>query len=130
MGKLTTYTLVMGGLVLLFYFGGMINQTANSTLLDLLLGVESFRSSELVSVMIIAIEAIVATGVLIGAVFAGRLELAARAGVAIFLLNLLWDFVTIFSVVESVASVLSILIFGPIIFVYFITVVEWWGKHD
>ena len=130
MGKLTTYILIMAGLTVLFYFAGIIESTANSTFLDLLLNVESFRTSDLNSTVVLVLEAIVATGVLIGAVFAGRLELAARATLSIFLLNLLWDFVRIFNAVRSTNAVLAILIFAPLLFLYFITVVEWWGKHD
>ena len=130
MGKLTTYILIMGGLVILFYFTGIVTDTANATFLNLLLNVENFRTSDINSTVVLAIEAIVATGILIGAVFAGRLELAARGTLAIFLLNLLWDFIKVFNTIRSTNAVLAILIFAPLLFLYFVTIVEWWGKHD
>ena len=116
----------------------MTKETPNSKLLDLMLKPEDIRTntdpdSNLNTQIVTALSAIVATGVLIGAVFAGRLELAARGGLAIFLLNLLWDFIVVFikmASVGSIALVLSILLFGPFLVLYFITLMEWWGKHD
>ena len=130
MGKLTTYILIMSGLVLLFYFAGIITDTANTTFLNLLLGPESFRDSDLNIQTILVLEGVAAAGILAIAVLTRNLELAVRGVMAIFLLNLLWDFIMVFNAVKSENLPMALLIFGPLLLLFYVTIVEWWGKHD
>ena len=130
MGKFGTYVLFMSGIVLLFYFAGIITDTANTTFLTLLLNPESFRDSDLNIQVILVLEGVATAGILAIAVLTRNIELAVRGIFAIFLLNLLWDFIIVFNVIKSVNMPLAILIFGPLLLLYYVTIVEWWGKHD
>ncbi len=130
MGKFGTYILIMSGLVLLFYFTGIITDTANTTFLNLLLNPESFRDSDLNLQVILVLEGVATAGILAIAVLTRNIELAVRGIFSIFLLNLLWDFIMVFNVIKSVNMPLAILIFGPLLLLYYVTIVEWWGKSD
>ena len=126
MGKLTKYIIIMSGLSLLFYFTGLLEQTPNSTLLNLLLDPVSFQNSTLVSKALLAIEGIVAATIVVGIAIAGRIELAVISAFVVFAFNLFWDFVAVFAVVASVNPVIAILIFSPIFLLYTVTILEWW----
>ncbi len=130
MGKFGTYVLFMSGIILLFYFAGIITDSANTTFLNLLLNPESFRDSDLNLQVILVLEGVATAGILAIAVLTRNIELAVRGIFSIFLLNLLWDFIIVFNVIKSVNMPLAILIFGPLLLLYYVTIVEWWGKHD
>lgn len=124
--KLTRYLILMSGLVLLFYFTGLIPQTPNATLLNLLLDPDAFQNSEWYTKTLIALELVAAATIIVGTVVAQRTELIVVATMTIFFFNLFFDFIGVFSVVASVNPVIAILLIGPIMFVYFTTVIEWW----
>ncbi len=126
MGKLTKYIIIMSGLVLLFYFSGLLDQTAHSTLLNLLLDPVGLQNTSWVVKAIAAIEGIAVVGVIVGVAIAGRLELAVLAGFVAFAFNLFWDFVEVFSVIASANLVIAILFFSPILLLYVVTILEWW----
>lgn len=130
MGKLTTYVLIMSGLVLLFYFTGILTDTANTTFLNLLLSPENLRATAFSTRIIAILEGVVIGGILIGGLMMGNLEAMFKATFVIYLLNLLWDFIMIFNAVRSANVVLAILFFAPLLFLFYLTIIEWWGKHD
>lgn len=120
----------MGGISLLFYFGGVLTDTANSALLDMLLNPERFQTAELVT------KAIAALGILIGI---STLVFRQNNGAAIdqylmisfvyLFLSFGWDFLSIYQQISSVgptAQVIATLIFGPIMIMYVMSIVEWW----
>lgn len=130
MGKFTTYILIMSGLVLLFYFTGIVTDTTNATFLNLLLSPESFKDSDLNLKVILALEGIVATGILAAGLITRQLELAVKGVIVIYLFNLLWDFIKVFNAIKETNVVFAVLIFAPLLLLYYVTAVEWWGKHD
>ncbi len=126
MGKFANYLVLMSGLTILFYFAGLINQTPNSTLLNLLLDPSSFQDTTLSLKAIIAIEAILASAIVVGFALAGNIELGVMSGFSIFLFNLLWDFIAVFSVVSAANPVIAVILFSPGIFLFIVTILEWW----
>lgn len=130
MGKLTTYIIVMSGLMLLFYFTGLLDNTVNSTFLDLILNPESIRNSDLNLQILLALEGILATSLVVGFAVAGNIELGLRSAFAIFLMNLLWDFLRVFGEIYIESPVIALLLFSPLLLLYAITLMEWTGKQD
>ena len=130
MGKLAIYILVMSGLVLLFYFTGLLQDTGSSTLLTLVLDPEGFRNSDLNLKAIIVLEGLLATGIVIGFAIAGNIELGIMGVFVIYLSNLLWDFIAVFNKVYSVNPVIAILFFSPVLFLFVVTILEWWRGTD
>ena len=130
MGKLTTYVLIMSGSVLLFYFTGILGDTPNSTFLNLLMSPESLQTSGFVIQATAVLQGVVIGGLFIGALAFGNVEALFKAAFTLYLLNLLWDFIVIFNAIRSANTILALLFFVPILFLFFMTILEWWGKHD
>lgn len=130
----------MTGLMLLFYFTGLIqdctgdglceNTTPNSQLLNLALNPQSIRESSLGVKILLSIEGLALIGAAVLALFYSRIELAILSTVAIYLFNLLFDFIAVYNTVREAHPVFAILLFAPLMVVYAITVIEWWRGND
>ena len=126
----------MTGLMLLFYFGGLIQeetddgtcegQTPNSKLLNILLQPECMKDSTIGKKTILTLGSVAGVLVLAAAIFIPNFELMVMGGFAIYFLTLLWDFMVVFQKVYEVAPVLAILIFGPLMFTFIIIIIDWW----
>jgi hypothetical protein len=130
MAKTMTLIGIMSGIVLLFYFGGLVTNTASSVLLDLLLAPERFQASSLI------VKAVAVVGTLIGI---STLLFRNNNGVGLdqylmvpfieLFLSFGWDFLTIYQNISSVgpvAKVFAVMLFGPLMLMYVISVIEWW----
>lgn len=126
MAKFTNFLLLMSGLILLFYFMGLIDQTPNSTLLNMLLEPEGLQNSSLSLKALLAIEAILASAIVIGFAYAGNIELGVMVSFSIALFNILWDFISVFNVIASFNIVLAILVLSPLLLLFIVTMLEWW----
>lgn len=129
MGKLTTYIIVMSGLMLLFYFSGLLGDTPNSTLLDMLLSPEGFNVSDFNTQILLVLGGIAGIGIIIGVV-TQNIELVLMSPLAIWLMALLWDFLNVANKVYSTNPVIAVLLFSPILFLFGITIAEWWRGRD
>lgn len=142
MGKLTTYLVIMSGLMLLFYFGGLLPtecgedglcevNTPSGKLLTILLRPQNMRTSTLGDwvIGILAGLAVVGSLVLSGIVYE-RLEYAAIAAFLGFLVVVVWDFIAVFNVVRETNPVIAILLFAPFLLVFIPTVLEFMRGRD
>lgn len=130
MGKMTTYLIVMSGLMLLFYFTGLINESINSTLLDMLLNPASIQNASLGTKLVLAIEALLVSGIIVLGITTGNLDLVASGPFAIYLFNLGWDFLSVYQVMASANNVLATLIISPLFILWAVTVFEFWRGTD
>lgn len=147
MSKITTYMTVMTGLMLLFYFGGLLSHcddtandlatectstTPNSALLTILLKPENLSSDllDMNTVLILAIQGAAAAAIVIGSVFSGRPDLAIVAPAAILMFNLGWDFYAVFNIIRSSNPVLSVIFFVPVLFIFGLIILDWWRGRD
>ncbi len=142
MGKLTTYLVIMSGLMLLFYFGGLLPtecgedglcevNTPSGKLLTLLLRPENMRTSTVGDYVIGIIAGLAAVGSLVlGGFLYERLEYAAIASFLVFLIVILWDFIAVFNVIREAAPVLAILFFTPFLLVFTLTILEFMRGRD
>lgn len=129
MGKLTTYLLVMSGIMLLMYFGGVLETNGTTTLLNLLLSPENLSQTQLSTRIIFAIEAIAGTAIAVALVIAGKPELALMAPVAVYLFDLGWGFLDVFNKIVSTSPnyiPIATLFFAPLLLLYGVTILEWW----
>ncbi len=140
MGKITTYIIVMSGIMLLFYFGGLLQdctgslcegETPNSLLLNQLLKPQDMPKLSLRDKIILAIEgiAVVAGAIAIG-ILTHSLESAVLAPVAVYLFNLMWDFLFVFNKVRSANPVLAVLFFSPFLIYFIVAILDWWRGRD
>ena len=124
MGKLEAYIVVMSGLMLVFYFTGLLqlqpeectlSQPANA-LLCFLLSPEDLPESDVVkNKILVAIAGVLGVAIVIGAFFTGQVELALFSAPALALLTLLWGFLGVFNVMKDANPVIAILIFAPLL---------------
>lgn len=130
MGKLTTYILIMSGLMLLFYFSGLIQNTGNSSLLTILLNPFDFPNISFTAKLIALLEGIGAAGLTIGLFVSGKPELAIIAPMIIYLFNLGWDFLAVYAKVAETNPVIGMLLFSPLFVVYVMAFAEFWRGRD
>ncbi len=126
MGKFGTYVVVMSGLMLLFYFTGITEQTGTTTLLNLLLNPEGFQETPIAIKAIAVLTGILASAIVVGFAIAGNVELGVMVAFTTFLFNSLWDFIAVFNKVAAVNPVIAILIFSPLLLLFIVTMIEWW----
>ncbi len=125
MGKFGTYVVIMSGLMLLFYFTGLLESTPSSTLLNLLLDPIAFQTNVLTTEIIIIFSGIAATAIIVGLVSRANTELIFMGAFTIFLFGLLWDFIAVAAVVFNINPVLGILVFSPLFILWSVTAIEW-----
>ncbi len=140
MGRLTTYTIMMSGLMLLFYFGGLLTtcddngmceaNSPNSQLLNFLMRPERSRSSIIGVKGVLILQGVSAAALILLGVFIGNVELAVMGSFAIYYFNLGWDFLAVFNVMREAAPVLAVLLFAPALFFYVIIIIDWWRGRD
>ena len=128
--KLTTYLFVLSGIMLLFYFTGLVTGTSDTVLLNMLLGVENWQNSPMQAKVVAVISIAGVVGAVIVSFLSRNFELAAMATFATYILNIGWDFTQVISVIMAENKVIAILIFSPIMLVYLLTIVEFWRGRD
>ena len=135
MGKLTVYILVMSGIMLLMYYGGMIDGA--DTLLTLLLNPQNISFSSFFTDNIVAvIEGLAGAAIGLALIASGKPELAAMSVLAIYLGDLGFNFIKVFNKLASIGAAegsvfgsylpIAIILFAPIILLFCVTLVEWW----
>jgi len=141
MGKLTTYLVLMSGILVFCYFMGIIGPACGtdglcestappSLLLTLIMAPQNLATSTLALTITTAITGLAAlASIVIG--FANlNIKLALTGGVATFLLALGWDILAVFNALRLSRPEIAILIFAPLLIMWIITVFEWWGDRD
>jgi len=132
MGRMATYLVMASGLLLLFYFGGLLEGSASTSnlLLNALLNPQTLADAPIAAIGVAAITALALGGIFAGAFFAGNLDLIALSSFAVFLLNLLWSFYDVYLRIAEANVVLAVIIFAPLLILLILTSVEWWRGRD
>lgn len=129
MGKMATYLMIMTGILLMMYYGGLI--TTPDTLLTLILNPSSISYSMFFTEMLAAIELIGLIGIVVVAVALRNPTIIVFGAVMIFLFDLGFSFLQVFVVLTSIDpnfTPLAILLFAPLLFIFGLTCIEWWGN--
>jgi len=121
MSRIYTFTLLMTGIMLLFYFGGL---NEGNDLLDILLNPEELSFNDFWDELLIVLGG-VAVGIFVG-FRTNNAELAAMAGFTSYYGVLLWNFLDVFNKIYAINTVMAILIFSPLFLVFSITLVDYW----
>lgn len=120
MSRIVPYTLIMSGMVILFYFAGI---TGSNSLLEIMLNPESMSVNQFVALLIGALSSI--SGIAIG-IITRNPEIAAMTTFVPYYGYLLYEFINVFIALKAINYVLSIIIVSPILLLYFITLLDWW----
>jgi hypothetical protein len=126
MGKITSYLLILSSVILLFYFAGLIPDTASFVLLKLLIDPSLLITSAFYTNINNAIGLAAVTGIAVGSIISGRTAIAMKVGLAGFLLTIGWDLIQIFNKIKPMNLMVSTLIFAPLLIVYMLSIMEWW----
>lgn len=133
MGRMTTFIILSSGFLLLFYFGGLLDESASTgnLLLNLLLNPQDITISTFTEVSLVdALLTLGVAGIAVGLVLAGNLDLAVLASVSLALLTLLMSFIDVFAVVFNANPVMATLFLAPYILLMVTTTLEWWRGRD
>jgi len=134
MGKFTTYVLIMTGLLLIFHLFGVIEQgtTPNSQLLQILIEPENLSFGSFFQdyiVLTLTTGAGLAAGIVLGFITKNA-ELTVMISLATYLGTVLWDFLAVYQSIASQNEVLALIFFAPLMFLFGITLVDWWRGRD
>ena len=129
MGKMTTYILIMSGIMVLMYYGGLID--GGDTLLTLLLNPQNISFSSFFTDKIVAvIEGLAGATIAVALVASGKPELGAMSILAIYLGDLGFNFVKVFVKLSSMGGgnyiPLAVMLFAPLLVLFGLTIAEWW----
>lgn len=153
MGKLTTYMIMMTGIMALFYFTGLtrdcenpngalcqgdeeclcVNKSPSSSILDLVITPQNIVGSTMYSKISLVLTGITTLALLGVGFLYGNIKLALLGPVASYFLLFLSDFLTVIARIWSVhpiASVLATLVLLPLFVYYIIAVLDWWSGTD
>jgi len=124
------YVLLLSVVLLLFHFGGLIEDTPISVLINLLLNPDSLRTSNLYAIIAGALAVVATVGIIIGSLATTRTELVVKVAVVEFLIVIGWDLIAIFNKLALMNITLATLIVSPLLIVYLLTAIEWWMGRD
>jgi len=130
MGKFTTYMLLTTGIVLLFYFGGLLTGTATSTVLTLLLHPESLQNWSGTTILFASISTAAIFAGIIAGIIVRNVELAIMSAIVPVFAAFGWDIIQVYLVLAAEIPVLAILFMSPVMFVYVMSIVEFWRGRD
>lgn len=128
MSKMTTWIGLMSGLSLLFYVGGVLSGTITSTLLDLALNPQNLQTSSLY-LTIGSVAALVITVVSTFVARSQNSDFYLFYPVVLAMFSFGWDFLNVYAALGgsgSIGGLVAILLFGPLMLMYMISVLEWW----
>jgi len=130
MGKLTTIMAILCGVVLISYFGGILN---SSPTLYIMLHLNTILTSTLFLVIAGVIASIVVLGFGTGILTRDSrvLELISYSAITTYLLGeFLWDIINIYTLViyplGTGARIFGMIILGPLTIIFIMTVLDWY----
>jgi len=133
MGKLTTYLMIVTGILVLFHYSGIIGADEGSVLLSYVTNPTNLRNLDVSDIIELAIQGVVVGGIAIAAIATGNLELVMMSAVTIFFWNLLTDMLIIYNKIVLVNAnyvpIAVILIAVPFL-VLLMVIVDWWRGRD
>ena len=130
MGKMATYIIMLTGIMLLFHIAGLIENTGNSELLNLALDPSSIADTPTYVVLLETFAVVIAAGVIIIGLIFNISELAIIAPMALYFLNMGWDFLAVFNKVKATSPIIALLIFSPLLILWLVVIIDWWRGRD
>lgn len=127
--KTLTLIGIMSGIVLLFYFAGLITDTGTSLFLDLLIRPQDFQIASIAQAAFASAGILIGISTLVLRSSGSSTDQYLMIAFLYLFLNFGWDFLDIYNSVAAfgeVAQVLAVLIFSPFLLWYVISVIEWW----
>jgi hypothetical protein len=128
MSKLWNYFGILSMVLIVFYIFGLLKGGILDTFITLLIDPMSMTSSYLYGAIFVAVGAAAIGAATI--VSGYRIDLSIYAVFVLFFLVLGFQIVQVIGTLFEVNSLLGIVIGGPTMFLFMITVLEWWRGTD
>lgn len=130
MGKLSSYIMLMSGIIIVFYALGIIENTFTSVILDLLFNPSTAETSSLFGFLTQSGTGFVALalGIVVTAIVqVTKNDFMIIAPIVLVLANFGYDFLVIIQTfIAATDLILGLLLFSPLVILYFFTIIEWW----
>ena len=126
MNKITTYTIMFSGIMILFYFGGLVG--SENSLMTFLLNPQNLSAATFFKIALAGIGTAVAA-ITIG-YYTKNAELALMTVFVPIYAAILFDFMHVYNVIASENTVIAKLLFAPIILLLGYSIVEFWRGRD
>ena len=129
--RVYTYLIIMVGLMMIFYLAGITTTTGRIITAMHIFDIENFSFGEFFDSAATIFGGIIAAGITIGAIYAGKPEIILLLGYAVVLLAFVGDLIGIVTYMNSnyggwLASVVGLII-APLAVGYVHSVISWWG---
>ena len=125
-----TLLFIMYGIMMGFYFFGLVPSGSTSVFYNLLFNSGDITQSSIFSLLLSSLSIV---GVGIAIVFGyvtKNYELMAFAPIALALLNLVPDWISIFNIVAQASRVLAIMLIAPLMIAYVFVIMDYWRGRD
>jgi hypothetical protein len=127
---MTTFMMIMLGIALLFHIFGVIpSTTPNSILLNTILNPQDIASSPIMITVLVALTLASGLSVFLG-FYTRNVEYALMIPIGLALFTLMWDFLAVVAVISAASKILAVIIFGPLLFIWVLTVVDYIRGRD
>lgn len=130
MQQMTTFMMIMLGIALLFHIFGVIpSTTPNSILLNTILNPQDIASSPIMITVLAALTLATGLSVFLG-FYTRNVEYALMIPIGLALFTLMWDFLAVVAVISAASKILAVIIFGPLLLIWVLTVVDYIRGRD
>ncbi len=104
----------------------LLENTASSTLLKLLLDPTGFQLNVITIAVIAIFTGVAASAIVVGFFSAANLELVGMGTFTIFFVGLIWDFLAVVARVNSTNPVFGVILMSPLLVIYVLALIEYW----
>ena len=129
MGKMSTYSIMFGGLLLLYYFTGIID--SSSSFIGLLLNPKNIQTASFVTTALATLVAGGGIAAIAIAVWIKNIELAVMTVIVPLLAAFMWDIINVYNKLAQYNYVFATLACAPFLFLFALALIDWWrGRTD
>lgn len=129
MGKMSTYSVMFAGILLLYYFTGIID--GSNSFLGLLLNPKSIQTASFTTVALAALVAGGGIAAIAIAVWIKNIELAVMTVIVPLVAALMWDIIQVYNKIAQYNYVLATIFCAPFLFLFALALIDWWrGRTD
>jgi hypothetical protein len=122
--------MIMMGVALLFHIFGVIpSTTPNSILLNTILNPQDIASSTFNIAVLVSLALAAGLSVFLG-FYTKNVEYALMIPIGGALFTLMWDFLAVVAVISAASKILAVIIFGPLLLIWVLTVVDYIRDRD
>lgn len=130
MGRLNKIILIMGVVTLFFHFAGLVTDSPARVLLNLLLNYESIATTTFIAKITTMTTALTAAGIAIGALIAGKPELAIKVPMLLFVVEVIYGWVAIIQKLAEVDNTFAIIVGAPLLLYFIWAAMDWLFGSD